>query len=146
MDEEKQPEIAKSQLYYGGVTHWVSIAVCFIALLAPVLILLFPGHNPSNPNRIFGAMFEGKRPAEIWAAAGVPFETSGFWKLFVKNFFTPDGFATLGVALGCTVTFWALLPAAWQYAKTKEYLYFCISLFVMVLIVLAMSGIANMAG
>ena len=144
--ETKMPEINKSQLHYGVVAHWVSFASCLIALAAPVLILLFPGHSPSNPNLIFGALFEGKRPAEIWAAAGAPFESTGFWKLFLGNFFTPDGIATLSVALGCSVTLWALIPALWQFIKKKEYFYVCVSLFVMALITLAMSGLVNMAG
>jgi len=144
--DTKLPQIGKSQLHYGVVAHWVSFASCLIALTAPVLILLFPGHSPSNPNLIFGAIFEGKKPAEIWAAAGVPFEASGFWKLFHDNFFTPDGFATLSVALGCSVTLWALIPALGQFIKNREYFYVCVSLFVMGLIILAMSGLVNMAG
>ena len=144
--ERNLPLINKSQLYYGSVAHWVSFVSCLIALAAPVLILMFPEHNLSNPNLIFTAMFAGDKPAEIWAAAGVPFETSGFWKLFLDNFFTPDGFATLGVALGCSVTLWALIPALWQFFKNKEYFYAGVSLFVMALITLAMSGLVNMAG
>ena len=144
--QDSPPAIALSQQHYGVVAHWVSITSCLIALAAPVLVLLFPHNNMLNPNLIFGAIFEGKRPAEIWAAAGVPFETSGFWKLFLENFFTPDGLAALGVALGCSVTLWALLPAVWQFAKKKEYFYVCVSLFVMCLIALAMSGFINMAG
>ena len=140
------PEINKSQLYYGTVAHWVSFASCLIALASPVLILLFPAHNLSNPNLIFGALFEGKRPAEIWAAAGVPFETEGFWKLFMGNFFTPDWFAALSIVLGCSVALWALIPAVWQFAKNKQYFYVCVSFFVMGLVTLAMSGLVNMAG
>ena len=145
MDREL-PAINKSQLHYGIVAHWVSFASCLIALIAPVFILLFPKHNLSNPNLIFGAIFEGKRPAEIWAAAGVPFESSGFWKLFLQNFFTPDGLATLSVALGCSIALWALIPSAWQFIRKKEYFYVCVSLFVIALITLAMSGLVNMAG
>ena len=146
MNMDRMPEINKSQLHYGVVAHWVSFTSCLIALAAPVLILLFSKNNLSNPNLIFGALFEGKRPAEIWAAAGVPFETSGFWNLFLGNFFTPDGFATLGITLGCSVTLFALIPAFWQFIKNREYFYVCVSLFVMALITLAMSGLVNMAG
>ena len=147
--DRKLPEeviIDKSQLFYGTVAHWVSFASCLIALAAPVLILMFPAHNISNPNLIFEALFDGKRPIEIWEAAGVPFESNGFWKLFLGNLFTPDGFAILAVALGCSSTLWGLIPSIWQFAKKKEYLYVCISLFVMVLIALAMSGLVSMAG
>ena len=144
--DTKRPEIDKSQLYYGEVVHWVTIASCLITLIAPVLILVFPDKNILNPTLIFDAIFEGRNPAGIWEAAGVPFKTGDFWKLFIGSFFTPDGFATFGLALGCSVTLWGLIPAVWQFFKKKEYYYVCVSLFVAALIALAMSGIINMAG
>lgn len=144
--EGKFPEIEKSQLYYGKVVHWITIISCLISLIAPVLILVFPERNLLNPFHIFNAIFEGKKTSEIWAAAGVPFKSGGFWKLFLGSFFTPDGFATFGIALGCSVSLWALIPAILQFIKKKEYLYICISLFVAALITLAMSGLVNMAG
>ena len=142
----KIPEINKSQLHYGTAVHWITIVVCLIALVTPVFILMFPHSNLLNPNLVFNAIFEGKRPAEIWEAAGVPFKSGDFWKLFQENFFTPDGFATFGIVLGCSVTFWALIPALLQFIKRKEYFYMFVALFIMALIILAMSGIVNMAG
>ena len=142
----KLPEIDKSQLYYGEVVHWVTIVSCLITLIAPVFILVFSEQNILNPTLIFGAIFEGKNPAGIWEAAGVPFKSGDFWNLFLRNFFTPDGFATLGLTLGCSVTLWGLIPAVLQFFKKKEYFYVCVSLFVMALITLAMSGLVNMAG
>ena len=136
----------KSQLYYGNVVHWLSIISCLIVLIAPILILLFPQKNLLNPNLVFKAIFEGKRSADIWAAAGVPFKSGDFWELFWNNLFTPDGFAGLGVVLGCSATLWALIPAVWVFCKNKEYFYVGVSLFVMILISLAMSGLINMAG
>jgi hypothetical protein len=111
-----------------------------------VLILLFPRSNLLNPTRIFDAIFSGKNPAEIWIAAGVPFKSGDFWKLFFGNLLTPDGFATLGLVLGCSVTLWGLIPALWQFLKRKNFYYAGVSLFVMALIALAMSGLINMAG
>jgi hypothetical protein len=140
-----KPEIDKSQLYYGAVIHWVTIVSCLICLISPVLILLFPRSNLLNPTRIFDAIFSGKNPAEIWVAAGVPFKSGGFWKLFFGNLLTPDGFAALGLVLGCSVTLWGLIPALWQFLKRKNYYYAGVSLFVMALIALAMSGLINMA-
>ena len=142
----KRPEMAKSQLHYGTVYHWITIASCLISLIAPVFILMFPHSNLLNPNRIFNAIFEGNNPAGVWEAAGVPFQSGSFWKLFLDNLFTPDGIAAFGVALGCSVALWALIPAVWQFAKKKEYFYVCVSLFVMSLVALAMSGLVNMAG
>ena len=111
-----------------------------------MFILLFPKANLLNPNLVFGAIFEGKKPAEIWLAAGVSFKSEDFWKLFFGNLYTPDGVATLGVVLGCSATLWGLIPAVWQFFKKKEFFYVGVSLFVMTLIVFAMSGLVNMAG
>ena len=144
----KKPDlnIEKSQLYYGKVVHWITFVSCLISLISPVFILLFPGKNYLNEALLFDAIFKGKNPSEIWKAAGVPFQSGDFRKLFIKNFFTPDGLAAFGVALGCSVTLWALIPAVWQFAKKKEYFYVCVSIFIMALIALAMSGVVNMRG
>lgn len=140
------PEIHKSQLYFGKAVHWLTIISCIITLAAPPLILLFPRSNLLNPALIFNAIFEGKKPAEIWAAAGAAFEPGDFWKLFRVNLFSPDGFGTLGITLGCSTALWGLIPAVIQFIRKKEYFYCCVSLFVMTLIALAMSGLINMAG
>jgi len=143
----KTPDIMdKSQLSYGKAVCWITIVSCLISLITPFFILLFPDKNYLDETLLFEAVFKGKKPAEIWEAAGVPFKSGDFWKLFIKNFFTPDGLAAFGIALGCSVTLWALIPAVWQFAKKKEYFYVCVSAFIMALIVLAMSGIVNMAG
>ena len=138
--------IDKSEQYYGKAAHWITIVTCLISLVTPVFILLFPDRNYLNEAVLFESLLKGKKAAEIWEAAGVPFKSGDFWKLFIKNLLTPDGLAALGVALGCSVTLWALIPAVWQYAKKKEYFYVCVSVFIMALIALAMSGIVNMAG
>ena len=142
----KIPDVDKSQLYYGKTAHRITVVSCLISFITPFLILLFPNKNYVDEALLFDAIFKGKNPAEIWKAAGVPFKSGDFWKLFIKNLFTPDGLAAFGVALGCSVTLWALIPAVWQYAKKKEYFYVCVSVFIMALVALAMSGIVNMAG
>jgi hypothetical protein len=146
MYENISNDIDKSQLYYGKTVHWITVVSCLISLITPFFILLFPGKNYLNEALLFETIFKGKNPTEIWKAAGVLFKSGDFWNLFIKNFFTPDGFAAFGVVLGCSVTLWALIPAVWQFAKKKEYFYVCVSIFIMALIVLAMSGIVNMAG
>ena len=140
------PEIHKGHWYFGCISHWLAISSCLISLLCPVLILMYPQRNVLNPTLIFNAIFEGKRPAEIWEAAGVPFTSGEFWKIFFYNVFTPDGFALFGIVLGCSAALWALVPAVWQFIKKKEYFNIIISLLVMALISLAMSGIVTIAG
>ena len=147
-DNNENPKnmMDESQLWYGRVSHWIVITSCLIALIAPVLILLFPSSNMMNPNLVFGAIFEGKKIPEIWAAAGNPFQSGDFWPMFIKNIFTPDGFGTFGIALGCSVTMWSLIPAIYIFAKRKNYFYTGVALFVFVLIALSMSGLVQMAG
>jgi hypothetical protein len=143
--DEKTYDVEKSQLYFGNTVHRITIVSCLISLITPVFILLLPNKNYLNEALLFDAVFKGKKPADIWTAAGVTFNHGDFWKLFIKNFFTPDGFAAFGIVLGCSVTLWALIPAVLQFIKKKEYFYVCVSIFLMALIVLAMSGIVNMA-
>ncbi|MCL2833101.1 MAG: hypothetical protein FWD78_08020 [Treponema sp.] len=145
-NELKNNIVDDYQVWYGIMVHWISITVCIIALIAPVLILLFPSKNILNPNLVFRAMFDGKKAVDIWAAAGTPFKTGDFWPLFIKNFFTPDGFGLLGITIGCSVTLWSLIPAIYLLAKRKDWFYTGVSLFVFVLIALAMSGLVQMAG
>jgi len=153
------PDADKNRLYYGKTVHWITVVSCLISLITPFFILLFPNKNYLNEAMLFDAIFKGKNPADIWKAAGiqegnlrpvgsveVSFKSGDFWKLFVKNFFTPDGLAAFGVVLGCSVTLWALIPAVLQFIKKKEYFYVCVSVFLMALIALAMSGLVNMAG
>ena len=129
---------------YGNVMYAAGIISCFIALLAPVLILLFPNANILNPTMIFGAIFSGQTSSEIWLTAGVHFEHGTFWPLFRKNLFTPDGFAMFGIALACSSAFWALIPVVGGYAKKKSWFYMLIAVFVMLLIALSMTGLISM--
>jgi hypothetical protein len=144
MDEKTS--VDKSQLYFGKTVHRITVVSCLISLITPVFILLFPGKNYANEALLFDAVFKHKNSTEIWEAAGITFKSGDFWKLFIKNILTPDGLASFGIALGCSVTLWALIPAVWQFTKKKEYFYMCVSIFLMALIALAMSGIVNMAG
>jgi len=134
------------QLSYGETVHWITTVSGIFSFVAPFFILLFPKKNHLNEALLFETIFKGKNPTEIWKTAGVRFKPGDFWPLFIKNFLTPDGLAAFGIALGCSVTLWALIPAAWQFTKKKEYFYTGVSIFLMALIVLAMSGIINMAG
>jgi len=146
MDKQVKYEIHKSQLYYGNVAHWITTISCLIALIAPVFILLFPRSNLLAPNMVFGAIFKGLKPAEIWETSGAPYTYGDFWQLYIRNLLSPDGFATFGIVLGFCVTLLSFFPAVWIFIKKREFIYAGISLFVVALIVLAMSGLINMAG
>lgn len=134
--------IPKSHLIFAGVVHWVTIVSCVIALISPVFILLFPQNNVLNPNLVYGAIFSGASPAEIWKMSATgSFPGAHF---YLTNLFTGDGFSHFGVALGCSVGLWALLPAMYVMLKReKDYLYFAICSMLVILILLAMTGVLN---
>jgi len=140
--DEKYPVIEKSQLHFGLVYHWILIITCLISLIAPVFILMNPESSFLDPYAVFNAVFEGRKASEIWDAAGVKFGANGFWKLFIKNIITPDGFAVLGIVAGCSVTLWALIPAVWQFIIKKDFFFVFVSIFIILLIALAMLGIS----
>ena len=144
--DENQIQITKSQWVFGQIVHYVTIVSCLIALLSPVLIMIFRSSNILNPNLVFDAIFDGKKYDEIWRIANVSFDQIGFWNLLAHNFYKPDGFAYVGIVLGCSVALWGLIPAAIINLRKKQILFGCICIFVATLIVLAMSGILQMAG
>lgn len=135
-------KIPESHLIFAGIVHWLTIVSCLIALVAPVFILLFPENNVLNPNLVFGAIFSGATPAEIWKMS--PTGSFPGAHFYLTNFFTGDGFAHFGVALGCSVGLWALLPAMFVMQKReKDYMYFFICSLLVILILLAMTGLLN---
>ena len=131
----------KAQWHYGNIVHGITIASCLVALVSPVLILLFPQKNLLSPNLIFSAIFEGRRPYDIWETAGVSFEQLGFWQLIWNNLLRPDGIAMLAIALGTSVTMWALISTVWIYARGKNWFYTSVCVFIILLILFAMSGL-----
>jgi len=145
-EEEVVPVHDRAHAHYGGVMYAIGFITCIIALLAPVLILLFPHSNILNPNLVFSAIFSGQSPAEIWLATGVDFRQGNLWRLMRENIFTPDGFAMFAIALGCGSAFLALCTAAWNYAKGKKWFFLGVVLFNQLLVALAMTGLINMAG
>lgn len=130
--------ISKSQQVYGIVIHWITIASAIVAMVAPVLILLRPEHNVLNPNFIFAAIWEGQGIDEIWAGAEGGFPGAHF---YLQNFWAGDGFAQFGIAFGCSVAVWGLIPAIFNYIKEKEYVYAGLGLFIAALIIFALLDI-----
>ena len=135
----------KARSRYGSVMYVIGFTSCMIALIAPVLILAFPQANILNPNLVFGAIFSGLNPSEIWATAGIEFKQGSFWPLLKNNLFTPDGFAMFGIALGCSSALWAFCPTAWSYIKGKKWFFLILAVFIQFLIALAMTGLVNLA-
>ena len=137
-NQTEKSGIPSYQTAYGNAVHWITILSCVIATIAPVFILAKPENNVLNPNRIFNSIFSGETPAQVWAAAGSGFPGGHF---YLTNFCTGDGFAQFGVALGCSVTLWGLLPAILILLKKKDYLHTIVCTLAFLLIAFSMSGL-----
>jgi len=141
-----RPEADASQRVFAAVSLGVTLAACLAALAAPALLLWFPGADRPDHPAMFGALFQKEPPARVWRAGGVDFADRGFWGLIRDQGFGPDGLALAAIALGCSVTLWALLPTAWVYWRRRDFKYAALALALAGLTALAMSGWVRMEG
>ena len=138
------PEPDGAQRSFGAVCHGVTMAACLMALAAPVLALCFPDACRLHPNLTFGALFSGKNLDGIWLSAGNSSAAPAFWPTFLEGLAVPDGLALAAIALGSSVTLWALAPAAWHWRRKGNRVYAGLALLVMGLVALAMSGLVHL--
>lgn len=140
MSTQDRPVIPKVQVIYGEIIYWLTILACIVCMIGPVISVANPDNNVLNPYRLFGAIFEGKSPQEVWQDVGGGFPGGHF---YFGNFTKGDAFTQFGLALGCSCAFWGLLAAAATYARDKIYLYVVLSLWVATLVCLAMVGLVS---
>ena len=132
--------IPTSQRVYANVIHWVTLAVSIAALFIPIFVLANSSNNVLNPNMIFGLIFEGTSPNEIWATSSV----GGFpgTHFYLQNIFKADSWAMLTVNIGCVVGLFAIVPAVIiQFFKEKSILNACLGCTMAALIVCAVTGV-----
>lgn len=132
--------IPRSMTVYASIVHWITIIASIAALFIPILILINPQNNVLNPNGIFGAIFSGATPAEIWSMS----ETGSFpgAHYYLTMLSRSDSWAQLAINLGCSVGLWAIVPASFlQLFKEKDRLYGALGLVLALLIALSMTGI-----
>jgi hypothetical protein len=137
--------VPASQRAYANVIHWVTLVVSIAALFVPIFVLANPANNVLNPNTIFGAIFNGASPGEIWATSG----TGGFpgTHFYLQNILKADSWAMLVVNIGCAVGLFAVVPAVLiQFFKEKDRVSACLGTVMAVLIVCAMTGCFNRNG
>jgi hypothetical protein len=113
-----------------------------VSLFAPIAILLFPEANILNPNKIFGAIFSGANPQEIWKMSSTgSFPGAHF---YLRHLSAPDAWAMIGINLGCSVGLCGLVPAlAYQLAKERDWLEIIAGILLALLILFALMGILN---
>jgi len=138
-----KPHVPEAQMIYGRIVYWLTIASCTICTIGPLVSLFWPNHNLINPYFVFARIFEGSTPREIWQATGREFPGGHF---FLSYPLTGDGLTQLGLAaIGCSSAAWALMAATFSYVRSHDRLFAAMSLFVSILILLAMSGIISLS-
>jgi hypothetical protein len=130
----------RAQIVYGEIVYWVTIVSAIICMIGPVIAMVSVDDNVLNPHYLFASIFEGKSAETIWNEVGDGFPGGHF---YLDHITTGDGFTQLGLALGCSVAFWALIVAAFLYLKEKHYLYVLLSLWVSLLVALSAIGIVK---
>ncbi|OPL16685.1 MAG: hypothetical protein AVO38_07255 [delta proteobacterium ML8_D] len=141
MSADTRPKMQLSQRVYGEIVYWGTIVACIICMIGPYISMKNPDKNVMNPFYLFAAIFEGKDTATIWQEVAGGFPGGHF---YLEKFFYGDGFTQFGLAMGCSVAAWALIPAALIYLfKEKNPTYTILCLWVAALIFLSMIGIVK---
>ena len=129
-----------SERVYANIIHIVTLIVSIAALFVPIFVLANPSNNVLDPNIIFGKIFEGATPEQIWAASftgefpGVHF--------YINHFFKTDSWAMLTVNIGCAVGLLAVVPAVLiQYFREKHYFKALLGTVMAALIICALTGV-----
>jgi hypothetical protein len=140
MSAVEKPKMQFSQLVYGEIVYWGTILAALICMIGPYISMKNPENNVMNPFYLFAGIFAGKDTATIWQEVGGGFPGGHF---YLDKFFYGDGFTQFGLALGCSVALWALIPAAFCYLKVKNQTKAILFIWVGLLIFLSMVGIVS---
>jgi len=140
MNDAQQPKMPRVQLVYGEIIYWVTILACLICMIGPAISVAAPDNNVLDPYKVFNAIFEGKTAEEVWQEAGDGVPGGHFYLTHISY---GDGLTQFGLALGCSCAIWGLLAAAGAYASEKRWLWVALSLWVVLMVVLSVIGIAS---
>lgn len=136
------PAMPMSQIVYGEIVYWVTIASALIVTVGPTLALIFADSNVLNPIGTFTAIFAGHSPAEVWAASRSGEFPGGHF--YLGNLLSGDGFTQLGVALGCGVALPGLVGSIFAFVRERAWGFVFLSLWVAFLVFISASGIVNL--
>jgi hypothetical protein len=140
MNAEQRPVMLLTQRVYGEIVYWGTILAAIICMVGPLIAMMNVKNNVAEPYKLFALIFEGKDTATIWQEVAGGFPGGHF---YLDHFFYGDGFTQFGLALGCSVALWALIPTSLLYLKEKSPLYTILCLWVGLLIFLSMIGIVS---
>jgi hypothetical protein len=113
-DRRDPPRQPAAHHAYGTVIYWVSIVSTAICIVGPFLALMFPGSNVLNPHYLFYAIWQGRKPLQVWSETGAGFPGAHFW---IANLLKADGFTHFGIVIGCASAGMALVAAGIAYLR-----------------------------
>jgi hypothetical protein len=137
---EERPKVPITGIVIGDIIYWICIVAAFIAMIGPVLIILSPDNNVSDPYKIFSLVWEGKNSDEVWAAVTPAGKYPGphFW---IHSLGKGDGITQLGVWLACMCSLPAVFIGGIIYGFQKSVTYLILCWFVTFMITFSMLGI-----
>ena len=103
------PKIGRSQIVFGDIIYWFTVAAALLCMIGPALSFAVMETNVLNPHLLFSQMWSGMDPASIWAASGDATNTGNRWFYSLAG---GDGITQLGLVIGCSVALPAMLVAA----------------------------------
>jgi len=141
---EERPRVPITGIVIGDIIYWVCITAAFIAMVGPVVSILLPDNNVSNPYYIFSLVWEGKNANEVWAAVTTEGKYPGpsYW---IYNLSKGDGITQLGIWLACACSLPAVFVGGIVYIFRKSVTYLIICWWVSFMILFSMLGILKLA-
>ena len=145
-DLEKQiwDSIPKSQKIFGSSIYWVMIFAAVGAFFTPIFILANPSNNVLNPNMVFGAIFAGATPAEVWAySVSGTFPGAHFYLSYMTK---ADSWAMIFTVIGCGFGLFGLIPAMVYQVREKDWFCAILCIIITILIFLSVIGVLIING
>jgi hypothetical protein len=139
-----EPVMPKANLVYGNIVYYLCIASAMICTIGPLIAMMNVDNNVLNPQLLFGAIWEGKDAMGVWSVGGAEYPGGHFW---ITNLFKGDGFTQLGLAIGGSCAGPALLGSAYYFMtdeKRKEPLWAALSIWNVILIIIAVTGVLSL--
>jgi hypothetical protein len=137
------PKIPDPQIVYGTVIFWLCILAALISVVGPVLAIAYPDDNFLNPNVLLPTLWEGSSHEAVWQQAGGGFPGGHFWLNYLNKW---DGVTQLGLVIGCSGAFLALLAAsiAFLRERPRSYGWALVSLLVSLMVLSSAAGLLTL--
>lgn len=140
---ETRPKIPFENVLAGQVLYWVCIIGNLLAMIGPIISLLFPEKNLMDVYKAFDLVWAGKKPDEIWNVllSGEKFPGPHFWIYHLPK---GDAITQLGLWLGCSCALFSCFITGIAFLFKRNFLYFLMSMWVSAMIFFAMLGLVQM--